>query len=297
MEKGGDCMKQFFFLFLTLTVAMGGTALGADMSLGEVRKYPSWRVNPVKVSRIFLDGEEKTLSHPLYRKQEETMIAAEDLANIISGSVSFDEEEEEIYLRADALDHTDADLYIGYPYTHKYIKMDTTFYGHDYAEAKKSLDGVWYIPFRKMAEAVCYEVMWKQEEGTEYFMLQSPQIPRLTATADYDISTNLAVMTMVNQEQKDFIYGYEFVIQKWNGTQWQRAPMNREECYGAGGYELPGQEKNKNAAFSAIARRRLTGYGDGIRLSPGKYRICQEVWEKDSPKQIHYTLCAEFEVK
>jgi len=291
-------MKRFLFFLLAMTLAMGGTAFAGDIPQETLRKYPSWRVNPVGVSKIFFDGEEKTLAHSLYRKAKDTMIAAEDLAALIGGSVSYDESREEICLRADALNQTDESLHIAYPQLNKEIKMDTTFYGDDTAEAKKSLDGIWYIPLRKTAEDVCYTVTWKREDGTEYFMLQSPPMPKITATAGYDPSQNWAVMTMVNREKKDFIYSDEFILQVWDGTEWQRAPQNREICYIIfRGIVLPALEKDTPDAFSKIERYGLRGYGDGIRLSPGKYRICQEVWEKEKENPIRYVLCAEFDVE
>lgn len=291
-------MKRFLFFFLAMMLAMGGTAFAGDIPQETLRKYPSWRVNPVGASKIFFDGEEKTLAHSLYRKAEDTMIAAEDLAALISGSVSYDESREEICLRADALNQTDESLHIAYPQLNKEIKMDTTFYGDDTAEAKKSLDGIWYIPLRKTAEDVCYTVTWKREGSTEYFMLQSPPMPKITATAGYDPTLNWAVMTMVNREKKDFIYSDEFTLQVWDGTEWQRAPQNREICYIIfRGIVLPALEKDTPDAFSKIERYGLRGYGDGIRLSPGKYRICQDIWEKEKENPIRYVLCAEFDVE
>lgn len=310
-------MKRFLVTVLAMSMAMGSIVLAAEPDMSDiriiwvkreetppvekVRPYLSWEnrgeeflAQNVGAARIFLDGKEKELKYPLYRKQGQVMIAAEDLANVIDGSIQPTFSETSFALQADALRKPDAAVWISRQ-SRKSIQMD--IYGQENAKAKKDSEGIWYIPLREMSEGILYDVTWKKMGDTEYFMLESPQMPQLTASASYDAETNTVRMYMVNMENKSFLYQYEYHIQKWDGEKWTNAPMNREVCYAYNEYELPVADPVDTIYSSRWVEYKLTSYEDGNGLSPGKYRIYKEIWEKNVEKPVFYNLGAEFEVE
>ncbi|MBQ7759384.1 immunoglobulin-like domain-containing protein, partial [Anaerotignum sp.] len=274
------------------------------ISAEKVRPYLSWEnrgeeflAQNVGAASVFLDGKEKKLKYPLYRKQGKTMIAAEDLANVIGGHYALDEWERELTLYADALKNSVGHIWIDRQ-SRKTVGTGSSYFIEEYKMAFKDSEGVWYIPLREMAEGVLYDVSWKKMADTEYFMLESPKKPQLAAEVSYDAEKNVVFLSLINWTQDTYLYGDEFFLQKWDGSQWQRVPMNREVCYAyPADQELPGISEDSWIAASRTIEHSMVVYEDGNGLSPGRYRIYKEIIQKNSTDRIVYHIGAEFLVE
>ena len=315
-------MKRFFVVTLAMSLMMGSTVFAAEQDWSEVRfiwvkkeepapvekerPYLSWKflgeeffADKIEAARVFLDGRERELKYPLYRRYGQTLIAAEDLANAINGSFSLGEWEHEVTLSADVLRNQNQSLWVGRQ-SWKSMQTGSSYYIDDYkqAQAMKDSEGVWYIPLREMAEGVLYDVAWKKLGDTEYFMLESHQMPQLSASAVYNGERHTVSMSLHNLTQDTYLYGEDFSMKKWDGSQWQNFPRNREVCYISPlDQEIPGVAKGDWIAASRTMEHALRLYGDGNGLEAGKYLIYKEMIQKDAEKPITYYISAEFTVK
>ena len=315
-------MKRFLIITLAMSFVMGSTVFAAEsdwrnirviwvekeesLPPEKVRPYLSWQflgeeffADKIEAVRMFRDGRERKLKYPLYRRYGQTLIAAEDLANAINGSFSLDEWEHKVTLSADVLRNQNEHLWVGRQ-SRKSIQTGSSYYIDDYKKAKamKDSEGVWYIPLREMAESVLYDVEWKKMGDTEYFMLESHEIPQLSASARYDAERNMVSMSLNNWTQDTYLYGEEFFLQKWDGSQWKKLPRNREICYVyPADQELPGISEGDWIAASRTMEHSLVIYGDGNGLDSGNYQIYKEILQKDAEKPITYYIGAEFMVE
>ena len=313
-------MKRFLIITLAMSLMAGSTAFAAEpdwrdiriiwvkreetLPAEKVRPYLSWEnrgeeflAQNVGAARIFLDGEEKELKYPLYRKQGKTMIAAEDLANVMGGHYALDEQEMELTLYADALKNSVGHIWINRQ-SRKTVGTGSSYYIEEYKMAFKDSEGIWYIPLREMAEGVLYDMAWKKMADAEYFMLESPKKPQLAAEVSYDAEKNVVSLSMINWTQDTYLYGDEFYLQKWDSSQWQKVPMNREVCYAyPADQELPGVLEGDWIAASRTIEHSMAVYEDGNGLSPGRYRIYKEIMQKNSTDRIVYNIGAEFLVE
>lgn len=315
-------MKRFLIIALAMSMATGSIVLAAEPDWREVRfiwvkkeepvpvekerPYLSWEflgeeffADKIEAVRMFRDGRERKLKYPLYRRYGQTLIAAEDLANAINGSFSLDEWEHEVTLSADVLRNQNEHLWVGLQ-SRKSIQTGSSYYIDDYKKAKAMQDseGVWYIPLRETAESVLYDVAWKKLGNTEYFMLESHQMPRLSASAEYSGERNTVSMSLHNLTQDTYLYGEECFMKKWDGSQWKDFPKNREICYMFPvDQELPGVSEGDWIAASRTMEHSLTLYGDGNGLEAGEYQIYKEIIQKDAEKPVTYYISAEFTVE
>ena len=315
-------MKRFLIIALAMSMATGSIVLAAEPDWREVRfiwvkkeepvpvekerPYLSWEflgeeffADKIEAVRMFRDGRERKLKYPLYRRYGQTLIAAEDLANAINGSFSLDEWEHKVTLSADVLRNQNEHLWVGLQ-SRKSIQTGSSYYIDDYKKAKAMQDseGVWYIPLRETAESVLYDVAWKKLGNTEYFMLESHQMPRLSASAEYSGERNTVSMSLHNLTQDTYLYGEECFMKKWDGNQWKDFPKNREICYMfPADQELPGVSEGDWIAASRTMEHSLTLYGDGNGLEAGEYQIYKEIIQKDAEKPVTYYISAEFTVE
>ena len=315
-------MKRFLIIALAMNMAMGSTVLASELDWRDVRfiwvkkeepvpvekkrPYLSWKflgeeffADKIESVRMFRDGRERKLKYPLYRRYGQTLIAAEDLANAINGSFSLDEWEHKVTLSADVLRNQNEHLWVGLQ-SRKSIQTGSSYYIDDYKKAKAMQDseGVWYIPLRETAESVLYDVAWKKLGNTEYFMLESHQMPRLSASAEYSGERNTVSMSLHNLTQDTYLYGEECFMKKWDGSQWKDFPKNREICYMFPvDQELPGVSEGDWIAASRTMEHSLTLYGDGNGLEAGEYQIYKEIIQKDAEKPVTYYISAEFTVE
>lgn len=315
-------MKRFLIIALAMSMATGSIVLAAEPDWREVRfiwvkkeepvpvekerPYLSWEflgeeffADKIEAVRMFRDGRERKLKYPLYRRYGQTLIAAEDLANAINGSFSLDEWEHKVTLSADVLRNQNEHLWVGLQ-SRKSIQTGSSYYIDDYKKAKAMQDseGVWYIPLRETAESVLYDVAWKKLGNTEYFMLESHQMPRLSASAEYSGERNTVSMSLHNLTQDTYLYGEECFMKKWDGSQWKDFPKNREICYMfPADQELPGVSEGDWIAASRTMEHSLTLYGDGNGLEAGEYQIYKEIIQKDAEKPVTYYISAEFTVE
>lgn len=315
-------MKRFLIIALAMNMAMGSTVLAAELDWRDVRfmwvekeepapvekerPYLSWKflgeeffADKIEAVRMFRDGRERKLKYPLYRRYGQTLIAAEDLANAINGSFSLDEWEHKVTLSADVLRNQNEHLWVGLQ-SRKSIQTGSSYYIDDYKKAKAMQDseGVWYIPLRETAESVLYDVAWKKLGNTEYFMLESHQMPRLSASAEYSGERNTVSMSLHNLTQDTYLYGEECFMKKWDGSQWKDFPKNREICYMfPADQELPGVSEGDWIAASRTMEHSLTLYGDGNGLEAGEYQIYKEIIQNDAEKPVTYYISAEFTVE
>ena len=313
-------MKRFLIITLAMSFVMGSTVFAAEsdwrnirviwvekeesLPPEKVRPYLSWQflgeeffAEKVGAVRIFLDGREKELQYPLYRRYGQTMIAAEDLANVIGGRFSLDEWGNAFTLHADTLRNSNGYIWVERP-TKKTVGTGSSYYIDEYKKAFQDSEGVYYIPLREMAESVLYDVEWKKMGDTEYFMLESHEMPQLSASARYDAERNMVSMSLNNWTQDTYLYGEEFFLQKWDGSQWKKLPRNREICYVyPADQELPGISKGDWIAASRTMEHSLVIYGDGNGLDSGNYQIYKEILQKDAEKPITYYIGAEFMVE
>lgn len=315
-------MKRFLIIALAMSMATGSIVLAAEPDWREVRfiwvkkvepvpvekerPYLSWEflgeeffADKIEAVRMFRDGRERKLKYPLYRRYGQTLIAAEDLANAINGSFSLDEWEHKVTLSADVLRNQNEHLWVGLQ-SRKSIQTGSSYYIDDYKKAKAMQDseGVWYIPLRETAESVLYDVAWKKLGNTEYFMLESHQMPRLSASAEYSGERNTVSMSLHNLTQDTYLYGEECFMKKWDGSQWKDFPKNREICYMFPvDQELPGVSEGDWIAASRTMEHSLTLYGDGNGLEAGEYQIYKEIIQKDAEKPVTYYISAEFTVE
>ena len=315
-------MKRFLIIALAMNMAMGSTVLAAELDWRDVRfiwvkkeepvpvekerPYLSWKflgeeffADKIEAVRMFRDGRERKLKYPLYRRYGQTLIAAEDLANAINGSFSLDEWEHKVTLSADVLRNQNEHLWVGRQ-SRKSIQTGSSYYIDDYKKAKAMQDseGGWYIPLRETAESVLYDVAWKKLGNTEYFMLESHQMPRLSASAEYSGERNTVSMSLHNLTQDTYLYGEECFMKKWDGSQWKDFPKNREICYMFhADQELPGVSEGDWIAASRTMEHSLTLYGDGNGLEAGEYQIYKEIIQKDAEKPVTYYISAEFTVE
>lgn len=315
-------MKRFLIIALAMSMATGSIVLAAEPDWREVRfiwvkkeepvpvekerPYLSWEflgeeffADKIEAVRMFRDGRERKLKYPLYRRYGQTLIAAEDLANAINGSFSLDEWEHKVTLSADVLRNQNEHLWVGLQ-SRKSIQTGSSYYIDDYKKAKAMQDseGVWYIPLRETAESVLYDVAWKKLGNTEYFMLESHQMPRLSASAEYSGERNTVSMSLHNLTQDTYLYGEECFMKKWDGSQWKDFPKNREICYMFhADQELPGVSEGDWIAASRTMEHSLTLYGDGNGLEAGEYQIYKEIIQKDAEKPVTYYISAEFTVE
>lgn len=315
-------MKRFLIIALAMSMATGSIVLAAEPDWREVRfiwvkkeepvpvekerPHLSWEflgeeffADKIEAVRMFRDGRERKLKYPLYRRYGQTLIAAEDLANAINGSFSLDEWEHKVTLSADVLRNQNEHLWVGLQ-SRKSIQTGSSYYIDDYKKAKAMQDseGVWYIPLRETAESVLYDVAWKKLGNTEYFMLESHQMPRLSASAEYSGERNTVSMSLHNLTQDTYLYGEECFMKKWDGSQWKDFPKNREICYMfPADQELPGVSEGDWIAASRTMEHSLTLYGDGNGLEAGEYQIYKEIIQKDAEKPVTYYISAEFTVE
>lgn len=315
-------MKRFLIIALAMSMATGSIVLAAEPDWREVRfiwvkkeepvpvekerPYLSWEflgeeffADKIEAVRMFRDGRERKLKYPLYRRYGQTLIAAEDLANAINGSFSLDEWEHKVTLSADVLRNQNEHLWVGLQ-SRKSIQTGSSYYIDDYKKAKAMQDseGVWYIPLRETAESVLYDVAWKKLGNTEYFMLESHQMPRLSASAEYSGERNTVSMSLHNLTQDTYLYGEECFMKKWDGSQWKDFPKNREICYMFPvDQELPGVSEGDWIAASRTMEHSLTLYGDSNGLEAGEYQIYKEIIQKDAEKPVTYYISAEFTVE
>lgn len=315
-------MKRFLIIALAMSMATGSIVLAAEPDWREVRfiwvkkeepvpvekerPYLSWEflgeeffADKIEAVRMFRDGRERKLKYPLYRRYGQTLIAAEDLANAINGSFSLDEWEHKVTLSADVLRNQNEHLWVGLQ-SRKSIQTGSSYYIDDYKKAKAMQDseGVWYIPLRETAESVLYDVAWKKLGNTEYFMLESHQMPRLSASAEYSGERNTVSMSLHNLTQDTYLYGEECFMKKWDGSQWKDFPKNREICYMfPADQELPGVSEGDWIAASRTMEHSLTLYGDGNGLEAGEYQIYKEIIQNDAEKPVTYYISAEFTVE
>lgn len=244
-------MKRFLFFFLAMTLAMGGTAFGAEQE-----------------TNLYVDSGKKELQHPLLRQAEKTLIAAEDLANSIGGSLIESEDGKNLILRDKAWEKADTPVWMERKNEVWITFQPETTAWTGMVHGKRDAAGTVYIPLRDAASALLYETKWSRQEKGEAIWLYRPTMPRLSAEAVYDERKNAVTATLYNAEPQEFMYGCDYFLQKWNGTEWKEIDMGTGRTIDDTGFSLSGDWKKDGT----VGERQVTFYGN--ELTKGKYRIC-----------------------
>ena len=246
-------MKRFFFLFLTLTVAMSGTALGAEENVKFLR-----------------DGKEVLLQEEAIRKNGKWMISLSDLGLLTGCEVNFGED---FITFTNAWE--DAPVMLETART-AMLLQDGTFFGMvhgGYQKCKLSEDIFWqndvmYLPCREMVTALGYQAAWEKADGMEVISLEKLKMPEISLSVEYDRETDTFHGVIENKEPQSFIFGEEFTLERMTENGWERLEEAEPRDINSIGYLINGLRREDGA--DGI---RQFQYWVWTKLSAGQYRL------------------------
>ncbi len=91
-------MKRFLFFFVAMTLAIGGTALGAE-----------------KETKLVVDGVEWSLKNPFGNRNGKMMVSVEDFTDIVDGTCK-DLDENSLFLKAGTEESTEKPVWLDTTY-------------------------------------------------------------------------------------------------------------------------------------------------------------------------------------
>ncbi len=244
-------MKRFLFFFMSMTLAMGSIAFGAE-----------------KETKLVVDGAEWNLKNPFWNRNGKMMISVEDFADIVDGTYQ-DLGENALYLEAGAQESAGKPVWLDATYDFWIAKQESNNIWNGLVQGYLGENGKWYVPVRDAADAVNLKTEWSRGAGEAVINLAGATMPRLSMNVTYDAEADTVTVTLRNEEPQEFMFGDDYFLQKWNGEAWEKMPLVEDRCYDDIGFILPGYWQNNGMSTKTF---RTGFYGED--LEAGRYRLC-----------------------
>lgn len=202
-------MKRFLFFFAAMTLAIGGTAFGAEP------KVKFWR------------DKEVILQDDAICKNGKWMVTLEDFERLTGCQIK-DNGDFIILQRAVVLRKENTVALE--PTRTAYLLPDWTLFGMAHgAYSKLELaedifrqDDKLYVPCRDIAAALGYDVIWGMWGEQEMVELKEQEMPEITLTVEYDIETDKLNGIIENKEPQAFLFGLEYTLERLTEDGWVR---------------------------------------------------------------------------
>ncbi|WP_405728605.1 hypothetical protein [Anaerotignum sp.] len=243
-------MKRLLMIIFLMSFMMSGTAFAAEKEIS-----------------LLVDGVEKELQYPIWQKEEKVLISVVDFADIVKAELE-DTGGGHIHLKVGKQEENN--IWVDEEYEFWIAKNKKDCWS-GMLQAEKGRDDRWYIPLRAAAEQVDWAVSWKMAEGKKTILLESPVMPKLTMTAEYDREKNCVSAFLRNGEQQAFTGYYDIFLQKKNGENWESVPMRKEPVLDNMIMIISGNWMSEGG------RERYSMDAFAGKLPEGRYRLCVPV--------------------
>ena len=195
-------MKRFFITGMILTFLFTGTAFAAE-----------------RETTLLVDGAKKELRHPLWVKGGKTLIAAEDIAEILGGTL--EEEDHCLHLQIEQKEDKEDTVWLDKSYDFFFMKKQSPYWRGP-LQGYAGPAGVWYMELRATADATDMDTIWKRTAEGDVITLNGARMPRLSMEVFPNTAENTVTLLVQNGEPQSFTAGEEYFLQKWNGECWER---------------------------------------------------------------------------
>lgn len=248
-------MKRFFITGMLLTFLFTGTAFAAE-----------------RETTLLVDGTKKELQHPLWVKDGKTLIAAEDIAEILGGTL--EEEDHCLHLQIEQKEDKEDTVWLDKSYDFFIMKKQSPYWRGP-LQGYAGPAGVWYMELRETADATDMDTIWKRTAEGDVITLNGARMPRLSMEVFPNTAENTVTLLVQNGEPQSFTAGEEYFLQKWNGECWERMPLVNDMDIDGISIGIPGNwyhyDNEKENGRNSMTYR-LYPYGDA--LEAGRYRVC-----------------------